>query len=705
MTLKEKIIDMIYNSQEKINIDKILFLLDLGSRDRKIIKDVLKDIEKEGLVYMDKDQYYHKVDSPDIYEGILDMAEKGFGFVIVEGRDDIFIPRDNLNTAMDGDTVLVKINENKKASSRSEEGQIEKIVKRKIENLVGTIQVGDSFGFVVPDNKSIKQDIYINKQNLKNARNGQKVLVKIIKYPSAEKKPEGKVEEILGFPGDAGIDVLSVAMEKGIKLDFPKKVKKQANEVPQTIEGEDISKRLDLRDELIFTIDGIDAKDLDDAVSLEILDNGNYYLGVHIADVAHYVKEGTPIDREAKKRGNSIYLIDRVVPMLPQVLSNGICSLNPDVDRLCLSVFMEIDKKGRLKASEIKESVINSKKRLNYTDVSNYLENDDKEAEKALGPAAPVLKEMENLQKILSKKRDERGALDFDFEDAKILVDDEGRVTDIVIDERRIGNKIIEEFMIIANETVSETYYWMDLPFLYRIHEMPDEEKIGIFLKFIRTLGYSVKGSQNEIHPRELQEILDEADGTEEDAVINRMMLRSLKKARYSEINDIHFGLSSKYYSHFTAPIRRYPDLQIHRIIKESLQGKLSPKRISHYESILHDVALHTSKTEREAEEAERDVEKLKKAEYMAKFVGERFHGIISGVTSFGIFVELPNTVEGLVHYNNMSDDFYVYNDSNMTAMGERGHKEYKLGQKVEIEVYHVDPSVGVVDFLLVNEE
>lgn len=535
-------------------------------------------------------------------------------------------------------------------------------------------------------------------------KNNQKVFVKITKYPEGDKKPEGEIVEVLGYPGDKGIDVLAIALNHGIRMDFPGGVINEAKNIPDEILEGDLKNRKDLRDDLIFTIDGADAKDLDDAISIDINDKGNYLLGVHIADVTNYVKEGSPLDVEAEKRGTSVYLLDRVIPMLPKELSNGICSLHPNVDRLTLSVIMEIDKNGKVVSNEIVESVINSKARLVYDDVSDYLENDDNKAKETLGrDVTDSLDKMVELMEILHEKRHEKGAIDFNFVEGKIDLDEDGRVLDIYKDERRIGNRLIEEFMLITNETVSENYFWQEIPFLYRIHEHPDEEKLNTFLYFIRGLGYSIKATQNEIHPRELQGLIEDVSGKKEEAVVSRMMLRSLKKAKYSKENDIHFGLSSKYYSHFTSPIRRYPDLQIHRIIKENINGKLNPQRLDHYDSILPEVAENSSYTERVAEEAERDVEKVKKAEYMERFIGERFEGIISGITSFGIFVELENTVEGLVNYNTMEDDYYNYDESRIVAVGERTKKEYNLGDRVYVEVVHADKEKGVIDFVLVN--
>lgn len=707
MTLKEKILEIINKAKSPLMREDVADIIGIQGRERKAIYQCLKRMEKEGLIYKDKKERYSLIDNATSFEGVVDMAEKGYAFIVLEGRDDVFVSRDDLGDAMDGDRVIVTLKEEQSHRSK-QEGKIERIVKRGVTQLVGTMSIKDKaeFGFVIPDNRAAHYDVFIKNKDLNDAKDGQKVLVSIVKYPEKGKNPEGKVIEVLGYPDETGVDVLSIAYSHGIRMEFSAKVLNQAQEMPLEINTEDVKGRMDLRDELIFTIDGADAKDLDDAISASILENGNYQLGVHIADVAHYVKEGSPLDKEARLRGNSVYLLDRVIPMLPPELSNGICSLHPNVDRLTMSVLMEINKQGKVVKSEIVESVINSKARLVYDDVSDYLENDDNEAMDKLGTdVASTLDIMADLMKILNNKRHDKGAIDFNFVEGYIEVDEFGKVVDIRKMERRIANRLIEEFMLITNETVSEEYYWAELPFLYRIHEYPDEEKLNVFLHFIRGLGYSIKGAQNEIHPRELQHIIEDIAGKKEEAVVSRMMLRSLKKAKYSEVNDIHFGLSSKYYSHFTSPIRRYPDLQIHRIIKENIAGKMNKKQVEHYERILPDVAEHTSKTERLAEEAERDVEKIKKAEYMEGFIGERFEGIISGITSFGIFVELENTVEGLVSYNSMSDDYYIFDEDRLVAKGEHLNKEYSLGDNVEIEVYHVDKEKSIIDFILVTEE
>lgn len=704
MTLKERIIELINSSTKALYRDEIADYFNLHGQDAKDLYKVLTSMEKEGLIYRNRKEKYTKVDGETIIIGKVDMTERGYAFVEVEGRDDIFIPEDEMNTAMDGDTVVVTIKSDGTGDRRAE-GEIQRVISRAIKTVVGVFDKDKTFGFVVPDNKKIHQDIFIKGEHFSTAKHGQKVVVSLTKYGDRNKNPEGKIIEVLGYPNEKGVDVLSVAIEREIRMEFPEQVLEEAANMPQEVKPSDIEGREDFRDDLIFTIDGPDAKDLDDAISIELLENGNYRLGVHIADVTHYVKENSPLDKEALLRGTSVYLIDRVIPMLPKELSNGICSLNPDVDRLTLSVIMDINKTGKVVDSKIVNGVIRSKRRLIYETVSDLLEHDSEEAKQELGELVEPLRHMHELMQILNHKRESNGAIDFDFEESKIILDENGKVVDIYKDERRVGNRLIEEFMLITNETVSETYFWQEIPFLYRVHENPEPEKLANFLKFIHGFGYSIKGNQNEIHPRELQNVIKQIKGKKEEAAISKMMLRSLKKARYSEVNDIHFGLSSKYYSHFTSPIRRYPDLQIHRIIKENLAGIYDEKRLAHYESLLPIVAENSSKTERAAEEAERDVDAMKKAEYMERFIDQEFDGIISGITSFGIFVELDNTVEGLIHYNTIEDDYYIFDEYKLTAVGEKTGKEYSLGMPVRIKVHAVDVQKRAIDFKFATEE
>lgn len=701
MTIKQKIYEFVKESKRGLTKTDISDYFNLYGKSANELYKILNTMEKEGTLYKNRKEKYYTLDKVDLIQGVVDMSDRGFAFLEPEEGEDIFIPEGNLNTAMDGDEVLVKITE--KADSQNEKkatGEVEKILKRKFTDLVGVFKKEGAFGFVICDNKKMNYDIFVAKENFGGAKDSDKVLVHIEKYADKNKNPEGKIVRILGSSTDKGIEILSIAYDMGIRMEFPENVLESAKRIPTEIEKKELEGRRDFRGENIFTIDGADAKDLDDAVSIKRIGE-DYRLGVHIADVSHYVRENSPIDREALLRGNSVYLLDRVVPMLPVELSNGICSLNPGEDRLTLSVIMDINKQGKVINSEIVNGVINSKKRMVYDTVSDFLENGDENAKKELGELSEDLKIMQELMEILFKKRRDRGAIDFEFPESYIKLDENGNVTDISKVERRTANKLIEEFMIVTNETVSETYFWQEIPFLYRVHEYPDEEKLKQFIKFINGLGYTIKGDQKEIHPRELQNLIEEIKGKKEEDVISKTMLRSLKKARYSEVNDIHFGLSSNYYSHFTSPIRRYPDLQIHRIIKENLRGKLDGERLSYYEAILPEVASSTSKTERLADEAERAVEDFKMAEYMLNFVGEEFDGIISGITSFGIFVQLENTVEGLIRYENMDDDYYEYDEIKMTAVGRDTKKEYSYGQKLRIKVHYVNPNQRRIDFVI----
>lgn len=629
--------------------------------------------------------------------GVFSGTQKGYGFLIIEGeKDDVFIPESGVNAAFNGDLVMIKLNDSKTGKRR--EGTIVKILERKTTEVVGTFQKSQNFGFVLPDNHKLGQDIFIPKAFTMNAMNGQKVVAKITDYGEKDKSPEGKITEILGFISEPGVDVLSVIKAFDLPLQFPKEVKKQINAVPKYINEEDKIGRTDISHIQTVTIDGEDAKDLDDAISISKKD-GIYTLGVHIADVTHYVTENSAIDKEAYKRGTSVYLIDRVIPMLPPELSNGICSLNVGEDRLALSCFIDIDEKGNVIGHKIAETVINVDKRMSYTSVSKIIDENDSEEIENNKPLIPMFLLMAELAKILKEKRNQRGSINFDFPESMITLDKDGVPIDIKAYERNTATNIIEEFMLITNETIAENYFWQELPFVYRTHDKPDSEKIKALEVFINNFGYYIKISQDEIHPKEIQKLLGKIEGTPEEAIISRLTLRSMKQAKYTTSNTGHFGLSAKYYCHFTAPIRRYPDLQIHRIIKENIKGKLLSKRIGHFSKILDEVANHSSKTERVAEECEREVDKMKKVQYMKKFIGESFEGIISGITSWGIYVELPNTVEGMIHVNNMDDDYYFYDEEHYQMVGKDTNNIYKLGQKVKVELIGVDIVLRTIDF------
>ncbi|NSJ92233.1 ribonuclease R, partial [Coprococcus sp. MSK.21.13] len=588
-----------------------------------------------------------------------------------------------------------------KEGKRSE-GEVIRILDRVNKTVIGSFEDSKNFGFVVPDEKRIYQDIYIPKGNTMGAHSGDIVIAEITKWPEKRRSPEGKIVEILGKKGEKGIDILTIIKKYNLPEEFPEKVQKYTENIPDEIKEEEYNNRMDLRDKKIITIDGEDAKDLDDAISIEKLPNGNFYLGVHIADVSHYVKEKNPLDKEALKRGTSVYLVDRVIPMLPKKLSNGICSLNPKVDRLTLSCFMEIDKTGKVLNHKVVESVINSSERMTYTDVNKILKDNDQQLIKKYDYLMENFKLMEELCKILYKKRINRGAIDFDFEECKIILDEEGKPVEIKPYEREIGNRIIEEFMLVCNETIAEYMFWANIPFVYRIHEEPDSEKLQHFNEFVYNLGYSIKYSK-EIHPKALQEVVEKVKGKKEETVINTLLLRSLKQAKYSPECVGHFGLAARYYCHFTSPIRRYPDLIIHRIIKEYIKGRTTEKRIKKLEGEVAYASVQSSEMERLAEEAEREVDDLKKAEYMSERIGEVYDGIISSVTAFGLFVELPNTVEGLVHISTLLDDYYVYDERGLRLIGEKTKKIYRLGDEVKIKVDKVDLDSYEVYFALIE--
>lgn len=704
MSIRQKIVELMESKGYKPMLKEELlahFAIDIEFK-REFYK-VINSLEKEGLIIKTAKEKYGPINSDYLLVGKLQGHERGYGFVIANDidRGDVFIPADAMAGAMNGDKVIANILKRSGAGKR-EEGSIIRILERANQQIVGTFEDNKAFGFVIPDDKKVFHDIFIAKGSMLGARNRQKVVVEITRWPEPRRNPEGKIVEVLGYIDEKGTDILSIIKQFDLPEDFPNRVQEYAENIGQTISKNEIEDRVDLRDLKTFTIDGIDAKDLDDAVSIELLENGNYSLGVHIADVSYYVKENSILDREAYKRGNSVYLIDRVIPMLPKELSNGICSLNPREDRLALSVIMEISKSGNVVGHKILESVINSSGRLVYDDVSDYLENHDEDAKEKLKDVLVELKNMEDLMNILYDKRKRRGSIDFDFPETFIVLDEKtGRPIDIKKAERRIANRMIEEFMLITNETIAEQFFWAEVPFLYRVHEKPNEEKIASFAKFIHNLGYNLKGM--EIHPKELQLLTQEIKGKKEEVVISTLLLRSLKKAKYSSDQDIHFGLAAKYYSHFTAPIRRYPDLTIHRIIKDHIKGRLSIDKQNQLEVDLPEIAAHTSMTERRAEEAEREVDDLKKTQYMSERIGHVYEGIISSLTNFGMFIQLENTIEGLVHFNHMIDDYYHFDEENYYIIGERTKKRYGLGDTVKVEVIGADINRRVIDFQLLN--
>ena len=648
-----------------------------------------------------------KKKSAELVVGKFISNARGFGFVSVDDmEDDIFIPEEYVHGAYHSDTVEVELL--KEQTGKRQEGRIRNILVRGIEEIVGTYQAEKNFGFVIPDSDKFTSDIFIPIEHHNKAVTGDKVLVKITDYGNITKrhKPEGKVLEIIGNINDPGVDILSIVKNNGIPYEFPEKVINQANKCPDSISEADMYGREDLRDLTMVTIDGEDAKDLDDAVSLYVDDEGLYHLGVHIADVTNYVQESSALDREALKRGTSVYLVDRVIPMLPHRLSNGICSLNHGEDRLALSCLMTVDKNGGIVDHNIVESVINVNERMSYTSVAKILEDEDEEEIAKYKDLVPMFKDMAVLSGILRKKREKKGAIDFDFPESKILLDADGNPTDIVMRERNTATRLIEDFMLAANQTVAEHFYFMQSPFVYRIHEQPDPEKIATLSVFVNNFGFHIKTRRDEgVKPKEIQKLLKGIEGTKEEAVVSRMTLRSMMQAKYSTECTGHFGLAFDYYCHFTSPIRRYPDLQIHRIIKDHLRGRMNEAKASHYEEILDEVAKHSSETERRAEEAERETEKLKKAQYMENHIGEKFEGVISGVTQWGVFVELENSCEGMIRAASMEDDFYVYDENSMKLVGERYHKEYTLGMKVMIRVLGADRITKTIDFMLIDPD
>ncbi|RID89547.1 ribonuclease R [Peribacillus asahii] len=680
----------------------------LGIEDSADFKNFVKALvkmEEKGLVIRTRSNRYGLPQKMNLIRGKLSGHAKGFAFVTPEdepGADDIFIPPNETKSAMHGDTVMVRVSTETSGSRR--EGTVIRILERGVTEIVGTYSESKHFGFVIPDDKKIASDIFIPKQANGGAIEGHKVVVKLTSYPEGRTSAEGEVIQILGHKNDPGVDILSVIHKHGLPLEFPQEVMDQANAVPDTIAESEIGNRRDLRNDVIVTIDGADAKDLDDAVTVTKLDNGNYKLGVHIADVSHYVTEGSPIDREALERGTSVYLVDRVIPMIPHRLSNGICSLNPKVDRFTLSCEMEITPEGEVVQHEIFESVIKTTERMTYSDVNKILLDQDEELLARYEPIIPMFQEMEKLAEILRRKRMNRGAIDFDFKEAKVLVDEEGHPSDVVLRERSVAERLIEEFMLVANETVAEHFHWLDVPFIYRIHEDPKPEKLQRFFEFITNFGYLVRGSANEVHPRALQEIIEAVEGKPEEMVISTVMLRSMQQAKYDPESLGHFGLSTEFYTHFTSPIRRYPDLIVHRLIRTYLiEGKLDPATQEKWNALLPDIADHTSKRERRAVDAERETDELKKAEYMLDKIGEEYDGIISSVTNFGMFVELPNTIEGLVHVSYMTDDYYRFDERQLAMVGERTGKVFRIGDEISIRVSNVNKEERAVDFEIIG--
>ncbi|MCI9314392.1 MAG: ribonuclease R [Lachnospiraceae bacterium] len=677
--------------------------MQVSREEREDFREVLQALLTEGRVQVTKQGKYVKPDANQPVGTFISHA-KGFGFVEIEGRtEDLYIPEDMTGGAFHLDRVQVALLPGRRGARQ--EAQVVKILERGMKQIVGTYQQSQNFGFVVPDNGKIAEDIFVPKERSKGAVTGHKVVVELTSYGDERHKPEGRVVEILGHINDPGVDILSIVRGFDLPVEFGEKVMNQAGRVPDEVQEADKEGRMDLRDLQMVTIDGEDAKDLDDAVSLYQDEAGLYHLGVHIADVSNYVQENSALDWEALERGTSVYLVDRVIPMLPHKLSNGICSLNQGVERLALSCLMTINEKGEVTDYQIAETVICVNRRMSYTAVKKILEDQDEAERKEYEELVPMFEMMEHLAAVLRKKRHKRGSIDFDFAESKIILDENGHPTDIRPYERNTATKMIEDFMLIANETVAQHFFWMELPFLYRTHENPDPEKIMKLSAFIRNFGYHIKLTGEEIHPKELQKLLGKIADTEEETLISRLTLRSMKQAKYTVECTGHFGLACQYYCHFTSPIRRYPDLQIHRIIKEQLRGRLKEKRIEHYDERLPEVAKHSSRMERRAEEAERETDKLKKAEYMEERIGEIYEGVISGITQWGIYVELPNTVEGLIHVAALPGDYFCYDENSYEMVGQNTGKTYKLGERIRIQVKSVDLFAKTIDFMIPEED
>lgn len=685
-----------------MKIKELAIVLGVKKDQRPQLEQILNELMTEGRIVCSKRGKFSKSEEKKI-TGTFQAHPKGFGFVSVEGeKEDIFIPESETNGAMHMDTVEISVSP--AVTGRRREGKVLHVLERGMKQVVCTYQLNKNFGFAVPDNPKFGSDIFIPLERSKGAVNGHKVVVEITQYGKKGKNPEGKVVEILGHINDPGVDILSIVRAYGLPVEFDPKVMTQVEHVAKPVAEADMAGRMDLRDWQMVTIDGEDAKDLDDAVSLT-MDHENYILGVHIADVSNYVQEHSALDTEALKRGTSVYLVDRVIPMLPHALSNGICSLNQGEERLALSCIMTVNPKGEIIDQTITESVICVNRRMTYTNVKKILADHDPEVMAEYEPLVPMFEKMAELAAILRKKRMKRGSIDFDFPETKVILDKNGNPVDIRPYDRNVATKLIEDFMLAANETVAAEYYWRELPFVYRTHEQPDSEKIQKLSTFINNFGYSLHIGSDEVHPKELQKLLEKIDGTSEEPLISRLTLRSMKQARYTVENTGHFGLAADCYCHFTSPIRRYPDLQIHRIIKDSLRGRLGEKRIGHYTQILPEVAKHASEMERRADEAERETIKLKKVQYMENHIGETFAGVISGVAEYGFFVELENTVEGLVRVTSLTDDFYQYYEETYELVGEATNRRFKLGQQVRVTVDNCDRIMRTIDFTLADSD
>ena len=702
MNKKEEIILEFMKDKDYVPMKakEISLILGVPKKEYNDFLEILNHLEMEFKIGKNRKNRYRVIEE-NYQEGIYRRNPKGFGFVKVEGREDeVYIAKENSSTALNGDKVLIEITEEKNKVKKAE-GIIKRVIRHEKDTIVGTFQNNKNFGFVVPDDKSFGTDIFISKNDFGKARNGHKVLVKITKYPNRGKKAEGKIIEVLGPPNQAGIDMLSLIKEYNLPAKFPEPVVEEAKRCGNKVDKKETIDRVDLRNNIVFTIDGEDAKDLDDAVRVIKLENGNYKLDVHIADVSHYVKPNSLLDREAYIRGTSIYLLGRVIPMLPRELSNGICSLNAGEDRLTLSCSMEIDKTGKVISSEVYKAVINVKERMNYKDVQKIIDKSDKAILKKYEKYIKDFEIMAELAKILKERRINQGYLNLDIPETKIELDITGKAIDVHPYETYFSNEIIEQFMLTANETIAEKFYWLDAPFIYRVHEEPDLDKVKELNQFLYNFNLKIKITNEKVYPKEFEKILEEIKGKEEERVISTFILRTLKVARYEAENKGHFGIASKYYCHFTSPIRRYPDLFIHRIISHYLEENYNVEDtfIEEYSSKAEESANQSSEREKIATKVERDSEDLKKAEYMENKIGEEYEGIISSVTQFGIFVELPNTVEGLIRFEKLGDEYFIYDEKRKNLIGERTNKTYKIGDKVKIRVISANKMLRQVDF------
>lgn len=694
---------MASKTYKPMSIKEMAVVLMVPSKQKKDLRKVLEELSDEGKIQINSKGKVMLM--PDnIKTGKYMGTQRGFGFVRIEGEDsDIYIPENRSKGAIDGDTVRVAVSEKRHGKKR--EGSVTAIIERGNSLVVGTYSKSKNFGFVIADNQKLGKDIYISKSDSKGAITGHKVVVEITDYGSGDRNPEGRIVEIIGHINDPGIDILSIVKAYGLPEEYPEEVMLQTESIEENVSEEEKQGRTDYRDLQTVTIDGEDAKDLDDAITLT-KEGDIYKLGVHIADVTHYVTENSPLDKEALKRGTSVYLVDRVIPMIPHKLSNGICSLNEGTDRLALSCVMDINKSGEIINHKIEETVINVDRRMSYTSVNKIVELNDEEEREKYKELIPMFELMYELADVLRTRRFKKGSIDFDFPESKIILDSKGKPLEIKEYERNNAHRIIEEFMLAANQTVAEDYFWQEMPFVFRVHEEPESEKILQLSIFVNSFGYTLKtGANDEVHPKEIQKLINNVKGKPEEALISRLALRSMKQAKYSVSCDGHFGLAMKYYCHFTSPIRRYPDLQIHRIIKENLHGGLADNRRNHYNRILPEVAEAASRLERRADDSEREVEKLKKAEYMEQFIGQTFDGIISGVTAWGMYVELPNTVEGMVRVADMPGDYYYFDEEHYCMIGENTGKTYKLGNPIKITVAAVDKLLKTIDFTIWEKE